>query len=232
MNTHEENEKLCAALNTIYNDSAITDRAYYAEFRRGWDALFKKALADDEPTLPSDESAVYTVRHSFCGIDFALHFDQLKMHDWYQKELKRNSRQVFVPKGFRRAGTGTLSFHKSLCRYEPEAEEPALTEDMRNIIACALPSLPPEMAVVYGSKWVDSTASPLRKLSVSLFWLQTDYVPAFLCSKFEVCLYLFMMDCCIIKENYQKVKDEELRKFLHIFRPSPMLVIKGLVKTK
>ena len=37
------------------------------------------------------------------------------------------------------------------------------------------------------------------------------------------------MDYCIIKENYRTVKDEDLRGFLHIFRPSPMLRIKGLL---
>jgi hypothetical protein len=37
------------------------------------------------------------------------------------------------------------------------------------------------------------------------------------------------MDCCIIKENYTKVKDADLKQFLHIFRPSPMLKIKGLL---
>ena len=37
------------------------------------------------------------------------------------------------------------------------------------------------------------------------------------------------MDYCIIKEDYQKVKDEELKPLLHIFKPSPMLKIKGLL---
>ena len=38
-----------------------------------------------------------------------------------------------------------------------------------------------------------------------------------------------MMDYCIIKENYKKVKGDDLWQFLHIFRPSPMLKIKGLL---
>ena len=46
---------------------------------------------------------------------------------------------------------------------------------------------------------------------------------------FEICLYLFLMDICIIREDYQQVKDEELRNLLHLFRPSPMLKIKGLL---
>ena len=65
--------------------------------------------------------------------------------------------------------------------------------------------------------------------SLPLFLIQTDFVPAFLGSPFEVCLYLFLMDTCIIKEDHQKVKDEDLRKLLHIFKASPMLRIKGLL---
>lgn len=229
MNENENELLLRAAMNILYNDSTITDRAYFADFRRGWDAAFKRARSLDAGSLPARTDAVFPVRQSFSGIELTLHFDQRKMHEWYAKELQRNSRQIFVPKRFKRANDGSLSFRGTPCRYDGDAEEPALTEEQRNIIACALPALPPEMAVVYGNKWVDGTASALRPHSLPMFWLQTDYVPAFLGSNFEVCMYLFMMDCCIIKENYQKVEDAELRKFLHIFRPSPMLSIRKLV---
>ena len=37
------------------------------------------------------------------------------------------------------------------------------------------------------------------------------------------------MDCCILKEDHEKVKDEELKPLRHIFQPSPMLRIKGLL---
>ena len=67
------------------------------------------------------------------------------------------------------------------------------------------------------------------KSRLSVFLINTDYVPAFLATPFELCLYLFLMDYCIIKENYTKVKDEELKQFLHIFKTSPMLKIKGLL---
>ena len=112
------------------------------------------------------------------------------------------------------------------CYRDPET---ALPESDRNIMACAMPGLPPELHIVYGNKWIARRLSPLLQRSLPLFLIQTDYVPAFLANPFEVCLYLFLMDYCIIKEDYQKVKDEDLKGFLHIFRPSPMLKIKGLL---
>jgi len=33
---------------------------------------------------------------------------------------------------------------------------------------------------------------------------------------------------CIIKENYRKVKDDDMKRLLHALRVSPMLRIKGL----
>ena len=59
--------------------------------------------------------------------------------------------------------------------------------------------------------------------------IETEYVPAFLATPFEVCLYLFLMDQCIIRSNYAKVKDEDLKQYLHIFKGSSMLKIKGLM---
>ena len=111
----------------------------------------------------------------------------------------------------------------------PTLPEAALEERDRNILAAAFPGLPPELYVVYGNKWVDRVVNPLRRSSVALFLIRTPFVPAFLLSPFEICLYLFLMDCCIIREDCQKVKDEELKPLLHIFQPSPMLKIKGLL---
>ena len=109
------------------------------------------------------------------------------------------------------------------------AAEAALTEDMRNVIAAALPGLPPYLQIVYGNKWVESRFNAFMNSRLTVFLIETDYVPAFLASPYEIALYLFMMDLCIIRENTEKVRDEELKKILHIFRPSPMLRIKGLV---
>lgn len=224
------NEKnILQAIEAMYQDFAIREREYYPDFRRGWDAVFKAALSSDKSFLPGDLSAVFTVKHSYGGLDFELNFDQLKIADWYEKELARKSKTVFVAKRFKGTRAGSLSFHDSPCHYDPDAPEAALTKDIKNIIACALPGFPPELQVIYGNKWVREKFTVLRQRSVSLYFLNTDYVPAFLGSRLELALYLFLMDCCIIKENYSKVKDADLKQFLHIFRPSPMLKIKGLL---
>lgn len=229
MRENRDEQKVLQAVEAMYQDYTIRDREYYPDFRRGWDQVLKKALHSETSYLPQDAGAIYTVKHSYGGFDLTLHFDQLKMADWYEKELKRKSKAIFVPKRLKRSRSGVLSLEDSVCRYDPKAPEPVLTDEVKNIIACALPGLPPELCVVYGNKWVDKKFNPLRQRSLSLFFLNTDYVPAFLGSPLEVALYLFLMDCCIVKENYTKVKDADLRQFLHIFRPSPMLGIKGLL---
>lgn len=224
-----DKQSILSSVEGIYQDSAIRARSFYPDFRRQWDAAFDRVLASDVSYMPENKAAVYTVVHSFGGFEFALHFDQLKIADWYQREVSRRSKQIFVPKRIKRSRNGTLSFHDSICTYDKDAPEPALDEGIRNIVACALPGLPPELRIVYGNKWVDGKFNPLLKSSLSLFLINTDYVPAFLGSPVEVVLYLFMMDCCIIKEDHEKVKDDELQKLLHIFRPSPMLRIKGII---
>lgn len=211
-----------------FQDSAIRDRDYYPDFRRGWECLLRAAL-ESEDYFDIGAPSVYAVTQSFSGIDAQFHFDQLKIADWYRQDSSRKKRVVFLPKTFRHSKKGGLSYHDSHCDYDPAAPESALGEDMKNIVAAALPGMPPRLSVVYGNKWVDSRFSRLMNTRLSLFLLETDYVPAFLASPFEVCLYLYMMDCCIIKENYEKVEDGQLREFLHIFRPSPMLKIKGLL---
>ena len=216
-------------IEALYQDSAIRERKYYPDFRRGWNALLEAACESEEKYFPLEGEAVVAVRCDYGGLDFEFHLDQSKMADWYDQEIRRGKRVVFVPKRVRRSRDGRLSFHESPCLSHPEFPETALSESDRNIMACAMPGLPPELHIVYGNKWIDSRLSPLLQRSLPLFLIQTDYVPAFLADPFEVCLYLFLMDYCIIKEDYQKVKDEDLRGFLHIFRPSPMLKIKGLL---
>jgi hypothetical protein len=211
-----------------FQDSAIRERSYYPDFRRKWEALLKKA-AELEAYYDFSAPSVLTVEQSFAGIDASFHFDQLKIADWYRQDSGRKKRVVFKPERLKHSKRGGLSFHDSPCDYDPSLPESALTDDMKNIVAAALPELPPRLRVVYGNKWVNGRFNPFLTTKLSLFLIETDYVPAFLGSPFEVCLYLFMMDYCIIKENYSKVKDDDLKQFLHIFRPSPMLKIKGIL---
>ena len=213
----------------LYQDTAIRDRRYYPDFRRSWDALLRRAAASDVTYFDADSPAVITIPCTYGGLDFDFHLDQSKMADWYYQEVKNRKRVVFDPKRFKRSFSGKLSYHESTCHYDPELPEAALAENDRNILAAAFPGLPPELYVVYGNKWVDKVVNPFHRSSVSLFLIQTPYVPAFLLSPFEICVYLFLMDYCIIKENYTKVKDEDLKPLLHIFQPNPMLKIKGLL---
>lgn len=212
-----------------FQDSAIRQRSYYPDFRRQWEALLRAAMESAEVYFETDAPSILTVEHSFAGIDACFHFDQLKIADWYRQDSSRKKRVVFKAQKLKHSRQGGLSYHDSPCDYDPRLPEIALTEDKRNIIAAALPELPPRLRIVYGNKWVDGRFNAFMNTRLSLFLIETDYVPAFLATPFEVCLYLFMMDYCIIKENYSKVKDEDLRQFLHIFRPSPMLKIKGLL---
>lgn len=222
--------EIYSGLNLLWNDSAVTSWSFYPEFRREWENLLKKALVSDTEYFPVRSASVISVPCSFGGMDFEFHMDQLKMADWYQKESAKGKKIVFVPKKFKIESPGLMNFKDAVCRYDTSLKEPALTEDIRNVFACAVPGLPAGMRVVYGNKWVESQLNAFRRRSVYLSWIQTDYVPAFLPNPFEVCLYLFLMDYCILKENYSKVKDGDMKAFLHIFRPSPMLVIKKLLK--
>ena len=223
------NQETFQKLEALYQDNAVRDRKYYPDFRRSWNALLQPASENTEEYFPLESPSVVTIHSDYGGLDYDFHLDQDKMADWYFQEVKRGKRVVFNPKRFKRSRSGQLSFHESVCHSHPEFPETTLPESDRNIMACAMPGLPPELHIVYGNKWIEKRLSPLLQSSLPLFLIQTDFVPAFLASPFEVCLYLFLMDYCIIKEDYQKVKDEELRNFLHIFRPSPMLKIKGLI---
>jgi hypothetical protein len=216
-------------IEALYQDSAVRERKYYPDFRRGWNALLEPAAESTEEYFPLDSASVVTVRCDYGGLDFDFHLDQAKMADWYDREVTRGKRVVFVPQRVSSSRSGALSFHDSVCHAHPEYPETALPESDRNIMACAMPGLPPELHIVYGNKWIEKRLSPLLQRSLPLFLIQTDFVPGFLATPFEVCLYLFLMDCCIIKADYEKVKDEDLRNHLHLFRPSPMLKIKGLL---
>ena len=224
-----QHEDWTEQFDSLCRESAIRSRSFYPDFRRGWDALLYKASQSEDLYFDPDAGSVFTVPCSFGGMDTVFHFDQLKMADWYYQEVKRGKRLVFVPKRVRRDRQGRLRFHDSPCHYDPQAAEPALKEEDRNILAAALPGQPPELWIVYGNKWVERKLSPFTQRSLSLFLIQTDYVPAFLASPWEICLYLFWMDCCILKEDADKVPDEQLKPLLHLFKPSPMLKIKGLL---
>ena len=229
MNTRKE--EILKFVEKMYLQPELYKREYFKDFTQSWDAAFKQAFAMNASYLPENPDAVLAVEHTFEDLTVTWHFDQLKIYDWFQKEMEARSKNIFTSKKLKRSMNGVLSYDETVCTYDPKLPEPALTEKMRNVIACALPGLPnPELKVVYGNKWVNKRFNPFRIASLQLYLINTDYVPAFLGDPVEVCLYLFMMDCCIIKLNHEYTRDKDLKPLLHIFRRSPMLVVKGIVK--
>lgn len=225
MNDYKE---IASQIETLCGDKDISGRSFFPHFHAEWNALLNRA-AYAESYFDAEAETVFPVLCAWEGVTVTFHFEQSKMADWYFQEAKRHKRVVFLPERVRRNRAGELTFHDSPCRYDPAAQEPGIGEKDRNILAAAIPGRPPELWIVYGNKWVEKRFNPFLRGRLSLFLIQTDYVPAFLASPLEVCLYLFLMDCCIIKEDRGTVKDEDLRKLLHVFRPSPMLKIKGLL---
>ena len=225
MSQTQISQELLDAVYRCLEDPEIKSRGFFADFSKAWREIFKKASHNTAEYFDIDSDRCYTVHSDFAGISIDFHFDQLKMAEWYDKELKNRKKVVFSGKKLKRSRrTGELVYQDIVC----EAPEPALNEHNRNIIACALPGMPPTMRIVYGNKFVNTRFNPLRLASLGCFLIGTDYVPAFLGSAMEVAVYLFLMDYCIIKENYLKVKDEDMRRLLHAIRISPMLRIKGL----
>ena len=149
------NREAFQKLEALYQDNAIRDRKYYPDFRRSWNALLEPASENEEEYFPLDSDSVVVIRCDYGGLDFDFHFDQAKMADWYYQEVKRGKRVVFVPKRFKRSRSGQLSFHESACFSHPEFPETSLPESDRNIMACAMPGLPPELHIVYGNKWIE-----------------------------------------------------------------------------
>ena len=207
----------------------IRDREFYPEFRTRWIAAFDMAL-EAEPYFPPDSTDLCAVETECMGISYAYHLSRYKMAEWYAKELPRRKKVVFQAKRFRRDWHGNITYQDVPCYFDAEADEAMLNEKDRNIFACTFPSDTPMLRIVYGNRWLKEKFNPFLQRSLSLFLIGTDYVPAFLADPFELCLYLYLMDCSILKEDSVKVKDKDLKGLLHIFRPSPMLLVKGFMK--
>ncbi len=226
------NEKtvIYQGITKLMADPDICEREFYSDFSQRWNRLFQYTLQDKNVYFNTEDVSVVTVPCAMLqdyGMDF--HISQYKIHEWFRKELLGKKKVVFEPKRFFRRMNGEIHYDGVPCIYNTKAEEPALTEDMRNIVACAFPSSTPDLRIVFGNKWIRQKFNPFLTRRLSLYLIRTDYVPAFLADSFEVCVYLFLMDYCIIKEDCKKVKDKDLRNLLHIFRPSPMLRVKRLL---
>ncbi|MDN0033158.1 hypothetical protein [Oscillibacter ruminantium] len=205
--------------------------AFGEEFRNEWKRVLRGAARNDQPYSPETPEAVFPVTHSFQGVPFTFHFDQKRLYGWYCEDCKLKERRVFQPRELTRSGAdGSVGIGQSKLHWDADAPEPAVPEEGKEIIACSLPGFPPPLWVVYGNRRVEGGFHGfLKPNKLRVLLIQAEFAPAFLGSAFEVCLYLFWMDCCILMENQSKLKPDSLRPLLHIFRRPSMLTLKGLV---
>lgn len=216
-----------AFVENIFKDNDISKRSYYNEFYEKWQKIFKKVFDFPNNYKYENDNAIFKVNYSEFGFNITFNFNQIKIEEWYQNELKRGSKVIFTKVKIKYKNNGLLKYHELPCFYNKDVKE--LSINNRKIVAAALPAIAPVLQIVYGNKFVEKRIRPFLKHSFWIDLINTDYVPAFLGSDLEVAIYLFLMDYCIIKENLGKVDDKEIVKFLHIMRPSPMLYIKNLI---
>ena len=92
MSQHEE---WMEQFDALCQDPAIRNRSFYPDFRRGWEALLRKASHSAEQYFDPEAESVFAVACSFGGLDTVFHFDQLKMADWYSRIHNNYTRQDF-----------------------------------------------------------------------------------------------------------------------------------------
>ena len=114
-----DNQKILQQFIDSFQDNAIRSRSYYPEFRRRWEAVIRRAAESDEVYFDTASDSVFTVEHSFAGIETGFHFDQMKIAEWYQRDLK-DKHVVFKPQKLKHDKQG-LHFHEYTCSYDPNA---------------------------------------------------------------------------------------------------------------
>ncbi|BAK98346.1 hypothetical protein OBV_11480 [Oscillibacter valericigenes Sjm18-20] len=201
------------------------------EFRNEWKRVLRNAARSDRLYPPEMPEAVFPVDHVFEGVSFTFHFDQKRLYGWYCQDCKLKERRVFHPRELTRSDAdGTVGIGQSKLRWDADALEPGVPEEGKEIIVCSLPGFPPPLRVVYGNRRVAGGFHGfLKPNKLNILLIQPEFTPAFFGSAFEVCLYLFWMDCCILMENQPKLKPDGLRLLLHIFRRPSMLTLKELL---
>ena len=212
----------------LLKDDWLKKCSFAAEFQSEWHRVLRGALRNGQSYAPVNPDAVFCVPCNFQDTPFVFHFDQSKLADWFRQDSSIRERHVFLPKELTRGMDGAVCYYDSALRYDSGAPEPVVAEGSTEIFVCSLPGFPPPLQVVYGSKYVEHSFCGLWKRKLPVFLIPAEFTPAFLGDSFEVCLYLFWMDCCIIMENHAKVSDKRLKPLLHIFRDSSMLTVKKL----
>ena len=90
----EPDERL-RQFDALWQDPAIRNRAFYPDFRRGWEALLRRAVQSEELYFELGGENVLEVPCSFAGTDFVFHFDQLKMAKKAVAEAAKGNKEEF-----------------------------------------------------------------------------------------------------------------------------------------
>lgn len=200
------------------------------EWRNEWKRVLRSAARKPEPYPPQRPGAVMALEHEFRGTPFVFHLDRDKLWDWFGQDGRLKERRIFLARELTKNTNGELGIKDSPLTWDPELAEPMVDPEGKEIFAVSLPGVPPPLRVVYGNQRVDHCFGGWRKNKLPIYLVQAEFTPAFLADSFEVALYLFWMDVCIFSENRLKLKEKDLKPLLHIFRPSSMLTVKGLLE--
>ena len=116
MSNTQISQELINAIGISLKDPEITERSFYPEFSQAWNTIFERALQSQTDYFDIMSDSCYTVHSDFAGISIDFHFDQLKMAEWYDKELKNRKKVVFSGKKLKHShSTGELMYDKIIC---------------------------------------------------------------------------------------------------------------------
>lgn len=230
MNQQPDYEALYGGIAALFDAPWLKTCQFSQEFCERWRRTLRAAARENRALPPKDPNAVLAVPHTFREVALTLHFDQQKMWDWFLQDSRLPQHRIFVPCKLTRNSEGCLGVGDSTCCYDAAAPEPAVPPQGKEIFAAPLPGLPPSLRVVYGNARVEQNFHGFRNRTLSVYLVQAEFVPAFLCNTFEMCAYLFWMDCCILSANRIKVRDKDLKPLLHIFRESSVLTLNHLLR--
>lgn len=213
----------------LFSSKWMQNCSFAEEFRNKWHRILRTNVRSEKNTLPENAETIFPVSCSFHGGNIIFHFDQEKLFDWFRQDSLGKERRVFISKDLTRGLSGELSFHDSPFHYNSTAAEPSIPEKGTEIFVCSLPGFPPPLQVIYGNKRIERSFHGFKKRKLSFYLIPAEFTPAFLCTPFEKCLYLFWMDCCIMMENRAKLKDKDLKPLLHIFRQTSILTVEKII---
>lgn len=221
-------EALYIAQSPHFEADFLKHISFAEEWRNEWKRVLRAAARSPEVYPPQRPEALCDLPLSFMGSDITFRLDRDKLWDWFQRDGRLKDRRVFLSRELKRSAEGDFGIRDSQLTWDADLSEPTVPADGKEIIAVSLPGVPPPLRVVYGNQRVEHCLTGWRKNKLPIYLVQAEFTPAFFEDSFQVALYLFWMDLCILSENWSKVKAKDLKPLLHIFRDSSMLTVKGL----